>query len=382
VIRPGWSSTRRRVLAASAGAVLAAGSAVALGAESLDGRFRTGESVTVAADETIAGDLYVAAATVFVVGTVQGDLVALGGDVSVAGSVEGDVVVAAGTVRISGEVEGDVRAAVGDATVTGLVGEDLAVASGQVTVAASGAVAGDVIVGAGQLTLAGSVGGNLEGSVGTYAVTGTVAGIENVVVERAEGAAEVNALDRVLDAARHYLIVVLIGALALWALPRMTRAAADTVRARPLPSLGVGLLAAMSTLVAAVLIAIGMVVASLLLGLIGFDELGVLVVFAAFVALLALALAVWLVAGYGAAAVVGFAIGGIVPQDRRTFWVDLGLLAIGAAIVVAVTSLPVVGGWIGLVVVIAAVGGLSIVRRDAWRTRRGGPPEPMAPIGG
>jgi hypothetical protein len=47
----------------------------------------------------------------------------------------------------------------------------------------------------------------------------------------------------------------------------------------------------------------------------------------------------------------------------RSDWADLGLLVIGVTVVVVLTSLPIVGGWVKLVVVLLALGGLWLARR-------------------
>jgi hypothetical protein len=51
--------------------------------------------------------------------------------------------------------------------------------------------------------------------------------------------------------------------------------------------------------------------------------------------------------------------GSTVSRDR---WADFGLLAIGVAIVVVLTSLPIVGGWLKLVVVALGLGALWLAR--------------------
>jgi hypothetical protein len=78
----------------------------------------------------------------------------------------------------------------------------------------------------------------------------------------------------------------------------------------------------------------------------------------------------FVVVGYLAHAVVGLAIASFVRTESRSRWADLGLLAVGAAIVVALTSLPVVGGLIGLVVAVLGLGALTLAVWTPWRARR------------
>ena len=84
---------------------------VALAQGAVIDKLRTGNTVTVAAGETVSNDLYAFAGTVRVDGTVNGDLVASGGLVDVTGTVTGDVLAAGGSVTISGTVAGDARLA-------------------------------------------------------------------------------------------------------------------------------------------------------------------------------------------------------------------------------------------------------------------------------
>ena len=76
---------RRGALLAIAALLLVMAAGVAFGQEFLlDGKLRTGDNVTVPANETWKGDLYLLGGRVTVAGTVDGDLTVLG---SVAGAM-------------------------------------------------------------------------------------------------------------------------------------------------------------------------------------------------------------------------------------------------------------------------------------------------------
>ncbi|MEX2099964.1 MAG: hypothetical protein WEB19_00985 [Acidimicrobiia bacterium] len=342
--------------------------------EALGGKLRTGDSVTVEAGETVEGDLYALSGTIVVDGTVDGDLVAAGGDIQVNGTVSGDLIAAGGTVTISGTVDGDARIAGGQLTVSGDIGEDLLLAGGQATISASGSVGEDVIVSAGQLSIAGSVGGSVEGGAGTYERTGSVGGTENVAVgEEAEAEVDEPADNLILDAVKHFVVVVLVGALALWLMPRLTRGSAELIRRRPLASLGSGLLAALGWLLGVIGVVVVIILAAIVFGLIGFGELAGLIFFAGAVLIVVATFALVVVCTYLADALVGLALAGLVRRDPGSRWLDLGLLAAGAAVVVILTSLPVVGGWIKLVVAILGLGALALAAWTEWRSRRAAP---------
>ena len=85
------------------------------------------------------------------------------------------------------------------------------------------------------------------------------------------------------------------------------------------------------------------------------------------VAILGASLAFAVVAGYVADALVGVALASLVMRgENSSRWRELAVLAVGAAVVVLLSSLPVVGPWVKLVVVLLGLGAILI----AWRGRR------------
>jgi cytoskeletal protein CcmA (bactofilin family) len=363
-----------RLTAAAALAVLLASFAVAvaLGQEALGGKVRAGNDIVIAAGETVTTDLYLAGGTLTVDGNVEGDLVATGGTITVNGSVAGDVLAAGGTVRIAGEVAGDVRVAGGQLTVAGAVAEDLLVAGGTVELASNGTVGEDVIASAGQLTINGAVTGSVIGNAGTYQRNGTVGGTDEIVVQPPPEPAADRTVDRVADAVRHFLVVVLVGLLALWLAPRLTRLAAATVRQEPVRALAWGVGISLAVLLLLIVIPIAVVLVAIVLGLLGFDSLAVFDVFAGIAAFLGLLVGYGFLAWIVADVVVGLGLALLVgARDDRLAReeVDWGrwalLLIVGAAVVVILTSLPIVGPWLKLLVVLVGVGALVV----AWRAR-------------
>ena len=95
---------RRSVAFAAAALIVVLAASLVLGkGQLLGGKLRTGDTVTVPADETWDGDLYLLGGRVSVAGSVDGDLTVLGGQVDVGGSVTGDVLAAGGNVSIAGD---------------------------------------------------------------------------------------------------------------------------------------------------------------------------------------------------------------------------------------------------------------------------------------
>ena len=214
--------------AAASVALLVILTGVALAQIAVSEKLRSGESVIIAAGETVSNDLYAFAGTVRVDGTVEGDLVASGGLVDVTGTVTGDVLAAGGSVSITGTVGGDARIAGGTLSVGGAITEDLLAAGGQLTVTPSGTVGEDLFAGAGRLTIDGAVTGNVLAQTGAYSKAGTIGGTEDVTItagdsQPGEPGAAPTATQLVIDAVRHFLVVVLVGALLIWLAPRPTR---------------------------------------------------------------------------------------------------------------------------------------------------------------
>ena len=336
----------------------------------LDGKLRTGDTVTVAADETIHGDVYVLAGRVTVDGTVDGDLTAFGGQVDVNGAVTGDVLAAGGSISISGSVAGDARIAGGQLNVGGSVGEDLAAAGGQVTIPGGGSVGGDLIVSGGQISVSGAVAGSIEGTAGSYSRNGSVGGKEHVVISSTRAPAAV-AGDTLFDALRQFVVVVLLGALMLWWLPRGVAAADRVLRERPLLALGGGLLALVGYVVFVVVAIIAMVVLALLFGLVRIGSLVAIEIVAGVLGIGVVTFGFVLACAFLADALVGLALARLAMRMvLPSRWRELGRLAAGAAVVVIITSIPILGGWVKFAVILFGLGALSVAAWEAWRARR------------
>jgi hypothetical protein len=379
---------RRLALAAlSAGVLATIATAAVLAQSDLGGKLRTGQEVRVGTGETLATDLYAFGGTIVVDGTVQGDVVATGGTVAINGTVEGDVLAAGGTVSVAGSVTGDVRAAGGTVTVSGSVGEDAVVAGGQVDIGAGGSVGEDVIVSAGRVSVAGSVGGSITGTAGSYQRTGTVGGTDDVVVGEGDPQPppqQEQIVDRVLDAVQHFVAVLLLGLLALWLAPRVVTAAESLVRERPIDAVAWGVAAFVGFVVLIVVIAVVAIILAVALAAGGLDSLAGLEILFGIVSLMALSLAYAVAAFFLADAVVGLALARLVDGRRRAGTSEprpwamlLARLALGAAVVVIVTSLPIVGPWLKVAVVILGTGALLGAAYRWWRGR----PAPAAATG-
>jgi cytoskeletal protein CcmA (bactofilin family) len=355
------------------GLLVVVGASVAIAQETqLGGKLRSGGEIVVLADERVAGDLYGSGGQVRIEGTVEGDLVAMSGHIRVSGEVGGDVISASGNVDVSGQVGGDLRAGAGRVNISGSVGEDVFAGAGQLTVTSSGRVGEDLVFGTGQTTMDGRVEGDVLGATGSYTRGGTVGGSEDVSV--AERRRALTLEDRVLEGLRRFVSLLVVAALLLWIFPRLVDGAAQRLRQRPLVSLGVGVLGVVGFL----LLIIGLILVAVLLSIgFGLARLGDLVgitIFGTTAALGLLAFLFYVVAAFAAQAAVGLALGrlatGAGAGARR--W---AALVLGVLVVVAISSLPAVSGWLAFLIAVLGLGAVIL----ELRRRRRPPAEAPAP---
>jgi len=377
----------RRIATAATLAVVALVVLVGVALAQSNDKLRSGQTVTIPAGETVTSDLYVFAGTVRVEGTIDGDLVAMGGTIEIPGTVTGDVLSAGGNVSITGTVGGDARLAAGTVSVSGTVKEDLATASGQATIDQSGTVGEDMLASVGRLSVNGTVTGDLTASAATYDKTGSVGGTEDVVINAGRfpwgtpAAAPAPTPDQTavvtntaLDGIQHFLIVLLVGGLLLWLAPGTYAATKEAIQRRPLPAAGWGILGLLGYLVALLVILLGMIVLAVVFGIVGFDDLVGLDVLTGFVAILGTTLGFVVICAYVADAIVGAAVAGVVMRDRSaTRSREFGLMAVGAAVVVLLSLIPVIGPWVKLVVIVLGLGAVLL----AWWSARSAAPPPV-----
>jgi cytoskeletal protein CcmA (bactofilin family) len=152
---------RKRVRRGSALALVLAGFCAALllqPASAMASDTRRGESVVVASNETIKGDIFLFGERVRVEGTVDGDVFAFGHDVTVTGHVKGDVIAGTHLLEINGQVDGNVRAAGNTLTIRGAVTKNVLTFDEVVNVESSGKIGGSLTIFVENLDLEGTLG--------------------------------------------------------------------------------------------------------------------------------------------------------------------------------------------------------------------------------
>ena len=146
-------------------------------------RFERGDIVTVAPQELVSENIYLAGGQVTFSSTAQKDVVAAGGKVLQNGAVWGDVIIAGGTVDVIEDVRGDVRVAGGQVTIQGMIGGDVTVAGGAVTILPGTTIAGDLVAAGGAVFFEGTVSGQTKIYGGEVVVNGMLAGPVHILVQ-------------------------------------------------------------------------------------------------------------------------------------------------------------------------------------------------------
>ena len=113
-----------------------------------------------------------------------------------------------------------------------------------------------------------------------------------------------------------------------------------------------------------ILVLIAMILLAVAFGLLGFSDLVGIDILGGTVAIVGASLVFTIAAGYVADALVGVALASLVMRgENASRWRELAVLAVGAAVVVLLSSLPVLGPWVKLVVVLLGLGAILITLR-------------------
>jgi hypothetical protein len=143
----------------------------------------------------------------------------------------------------------------------------------------------------------------------------------------------------------------------LWLLPPVMGGTAETLRRRPWASLGIGVIGfigfflLIAILLVMILLAIG-------LGFIRLDDLVGITVWGTGATITILGFLFSLAAAFAVQAAVGATLGGLaVRTEAGRRW---AALAPGVLVVVVISSVPVVGGWIGQVIALFGLGGIIL----------------------
>ena len=368
---------RRRIRRHSASlALVFAGlcAVLALPAPASATEFRHSDRVTIAKDEVIHGDLFVAGGQIRMEGTVEGDLYIAGGDVEVSGHVLGDLLSSTGSLRVGGQIDGNIRSYAGNLTLKGTVGHSVTVAGGDINLDRDSKIGGSVTAFAGREIVDGHVGRDLLAMGGQLTVGGTVTGsvkakggelnidsaaqIGGPVDFEGDKAPEVSSQAKLASpvhfqksrrgedyASVHHWVWQVIWAaafvlfgLVLFAL--MPKFSEDAVKSAEHygASAGLGVLVLFGVPIAAVIACITVV--GLFIGISTFF--------------------LWFASLYVAQVVVGAVVGQWLMGRTNELWPLIGRMAVGLVLVRLCTTIPHVGGWVKFVAILWGMGAISL----------------------
>jgi cytoskeletal protein CcmA (bactofilin family) len=145
---------------------------------------RSGDTVSIAEEQVVQGDLYIAAGDVSISGDIEEEVIAAAGEITINGSIKSNAFIVAGVADIYGPIGDDLRIIAGEVTIAEPVTGDVFVMGGTLEILSTASVTGDVLVYAGDVVIEGSVGGDILGNVGTLRVDAAVAGDIDVTVSQ------------------------------------------------------------------------------------------------------------------------------------------------------------------------------------------------------
>jgi len=325
--------------------------------------------------EPVGGDAILAGGHVATASEIRGDLVAVGGEVSVGGAIGDDLYAAGGNLQFDAVVNGNARVAGGDISVgpATIVAGGLSLTGGQVefegvaqeylrasggSVHLDGEVIGDAEVRAKELLIGPNarIGGRLVYHGPSEPMVSEGAVISGGVEFHAEDTGRYlrGVQPAVRDAATSlgtflwFVGVFVAGALFVLLLPGFTSESAAAIGRKPLPSLGLGL---------AILLCVPFVAVVLLITIIGIPVALLLMSLYLLVLFLGWITAALFVAQRGLAA--------LRPGRPVTRGWQLLALLLGLVVLWLLQQIPIVGGWIGFVALLAGIGALT------WRAFNG-----------
>jgi hypothetical protein len=309
--------------------------------------------------------------------SVGGDFFYGGYQALLAGDVTEDLAVAVGALQLSGSVGGDVKAEVGEA------GEGPPPMFFMPGAPAMPSVPLGLTVDEGA-----QIGGKLDyTSASEWSVpAGVVAG----AVTRHEPEVEVEeeavvsparlAVGWFLGHLRRLVTLLLAGLLMVWVVPGWTEKATGALQAKPLPSLGWGVVSIAAFFFALLVILIVTILAAVVLGVI---TLGGLAGTTAWTGGLTMALLVFffsIAVAYVTKVVVSFLGGRLILARLKPDWAEgrLWPLVVGVVLFIIITAIPILGWLVNLVVVLLGLGALWLLGYDIYRQRRAAPVEAEA----
>ncbi|HBA36268.1 TPA: hypothetical protein DCZ15_00110 [Candidatus Falkowbacteria bacterium] len=147
---------------------------------------KASDSIYVAKEEIVSGNLYAVGQTIIIDGSISGDLIAAAQTITVNGRVEGDVIAAAQDITINGEVGGNIRIAGNSLIINGSTVRNVNAFGNNIVLGADSRVGWDVYLAGARAELRGIVDGGFSGHVGQSLITGKIGKNVNLKLTRGQ----------------------------------------------------------------------------------------------------------------------------------------------------------------------------------------------------
>lgn len=162
--------------------VLVAAALAALGLAAITGcTIESGDND--GASHKFGSDYFGAGGMLNVIDPIAGDAFLAGGKVSIASEIEGDLIAAGGNVSVGGNIGDDVYVAGGDVNLDAIVSGNARVAGGDVNVGPATAIGGNAALTGGRVDFQGGTQGNLQAAGAHVRIDGTIEGDVKVHAE-------------------------------------------------------------------------------------------------------------------------------------------------------------------------------------------------------
>ncbi len=149
-----------------------------------EGNMRSGNTATVAKDETIDASAYLAGANITVAGTVRGDVYCAGQNINISGTIEGDLICAGQSITVTGKIMGSARIVGQTINLDGPVTHSLTAMGQNLIVTANAVINDDATVYGSTVQIDGKVGRDLVGGGQNVTVSGNVDRNANVTSDK------------------------------------------------------------------------------------------------------------------------------------------------------------------------------------------------------
>lgn len=145
------------------------------------------ESQYVAKEEVISSNYFSVGSSITIDGKVQGDVICAGRSIVINGFVDGDVICAGQSVTINGEVRGNVRVVGSSIAINGKVARNVFVAGSDISLGSKAEVGWDMLFAGAYSDIRGVVKRDLEGAGAAITVGGSIGRNVNLFGDRNDG---------------------------------------------------------------------------------------------------------------------------------------------------------------------------------------------------